>query len=245
MPEIASKRRRCCALYPRFFKRVLDVVASALALIVLSPILLTTALVARVKLGSPVLFKQERVGFKGRTFHMIKFRTMLPPQTLDGKVLTDEERLECVKKGIETLSDDKRLTKFGRFLRATSLDELPELWNIFVGDMSFVGPRPLVKIYLPYYTQEEMRRHDVKPGLTGMAQVHGRNSASWKERFRYDVYYADHCSFALDVKILFQTVLVVLKREDVGQGKEKPIAFNVERQKEWDEANADDSAKAR
>lgn len=222
-------------MYVKFFKRFFDVVLSFCALVVLSPLLLLVAVLVRVKLGSPVIFKQERPGYKGKIFKMFKFRTMLNPQTRDGRKLTDKERLDCIEKGIDILTDEERLTGFGRMLRAASIDELTELWNIFIGDMSIVGPRPLASIYLPYYTEEEKRRHDVKPGLTGMAQVHGRNSASWKQRFEYDIYYVDHCSFWLDIKIIFQTVMVVLKRENIGQGEERPVAFNEERQKEWDE----------
>lgn len=222
-------------MYVKFFKRFFDVVLSLLALIVLSPVFLAVAILVRVKLGSPVIFKQERPGYKGKIFKMFKFRTMLDPQTRDGRKLTDKERLKCIEDGIDILTDEERLTKFGRILRASSLDELTELWNIFIGDMSIVGPRPLAEIYLPYYTEEEKRRHDVRPGLTGMAQVHGRNSASWKKRFEYDIYYVDHCSFWLDIKIIFQTVMVVLKHENIGQGEERPVAFNEERQKEWDE----------
>ena len=223
-------------MYKLFFKRLIDIVLSGLALIILSPILLIVAILVRFRLGSPVIFKQERPGYKGKIFKMYKFRTMLDPQTRDGRKLTDKERLECIEKGIDILTDEERLPKLGRVLRAASLDELPELWNIFIGDMSIVGPRPLATIYLPYYTKEEMRRHDVRPGLTGWAQVHGRNSASWKKRFEYDLYYVDHCSFILDVKTIFQTVAVVFKHEDIGQGAERPVAFNIERQKEWDEA---------
>ena len=223
-------------MYKHFFKRLIDIVLSGLALIILSPILLIVAILVRFKLGSPVIFKQERPGYKGKIFKMYKFRTMLDPQTRDGRKLTDKERLECIEKGIDILTDEERLPKLGRVLRAASLDELPELWNIFIGDMSIVGPRPLATIYLPYYTKEEMRRHDVRPGLTGWAQVHGRNLASWKKRFEYDLYYVDHCSFVLDVKTIFQTVAVVFKHEDIGQGAERPVAFNIERQKEWDEA---------
>ena len=223
-------------MYKLFLKRFIDIILSGLALIILSPILLIVAILVRVRLGSPVIFQQERPGYKGKIFKMFKFRTMIDPQTRDGRKLTDKERLECIEKGIDILTDEERLPKLGKILRAASLDELPELWNIFIGDMSIVGPRPLATIYLPYYTKEEMRRHDVRPGLTGWAQVHGRNSASWEKRFKYDLYYVDHCSFLLDVKIIFQTVAVVFKHEDIGQGMERPIAFNIERQKEWDEA---------
>ena len=223
-------------MYKRFVKRILDIILSGLSLIILSPILLVVAILVRVKLGSPVFFTQERPGYKGKLFRMFKFRTMLDPQTRTGRKLTDKERLECIEKGIDILTDEERLPKLGRILRAASLDELPELWNILIGDMSIVGPRPLATIYLPYYTPEEMRRHDVRPGLTGWAQIHGRNTASWKKRFEYDLYYVDHCSFLLDVKTIIQTVAIVFKHEDIGQGTERPIAFNIERQKEWDES---------
>lgn len=230
-------------MYKHFFKRLIDIVLSGLALIILSPILLIIAILVRVKLGSPVIFKQERPGYKGKIFKMFKFRTMLDPQTRDGRKLTDKERLECIEKGIDILTDEERLPKLGRILRAASLDELPELWNIFIGDMSIVGPRPLATIYLPYYTKEEMRRHDVRPGLTGWAQVHGRNSASWKKRFEYDLFYVNHCSFVLDVKTIIQTVAVVFKHEDIGQGADRPVAFNIERQKEWDESGISGSVR--
>ncbi len=223
-------------MYRRFVKRGLDILLSALALILLSPVFALLALLVRLKLGAPVLFRQERPGLKGKIFKMYKFRTMLDPQTRDGRKLSDRERLECVEKGIDILTDEERLTRFGRLLRATSLDELPELWNILIGDMSIVGPRPLATIYLPYYTKEEMRRHDVRPGLTGWAQVHGRNTASWEKRFEYDLYYVDHLSFLLDIKTIYQTVAVVLKHEDIGQGEARPEAFSTVRQRQWDEA---------
>ncbi len=222
-------------IYARYIKRLLDIVLSVMALIVLSPILVVVAILIRIKLGSPVVFKQERPGYKGKVFTMFKFRTMLDPQTRDGIKLNDKERLECIEKGIDVLSDQERLTSLGRALRATSIDELMELWNVLKGDMSIVGPRPLATIYLPYYSKEEMRRHDVRPGLTGWAQVHGRNSATWKKRFEYDIYYVDHCSFFLDLKTILKTVTIVVKREGIGQGSERPVSFHVERQKEWDE----------
>lgn len=222
-------------MYKLYFKRPLDIFLSGMAIIALSPILFMIIILVRINLGSPVIFKQERPGYKGNIFKMFKFRTMLDPQTRDGRKLTDNERLECIKNGIDVLSDEERLTKIGRFLRACSLDELPELWNIFIGDMSIVGPRPLATIYLPYYTEEEMRRHDVRPGLTGMAQVHGRNSASWEEKFKYDLFYVDNCSFLLDVKIILQTVVIVVKRDGIGQGEERPESFSLVRLREWEE----------
>lgn len=229
------KWERRLKMYKCFFKRFFDILLSGLALIILSPVLLIVAILVRVKLGSPVIFKQERPGKDGKIFRMYKFRTMLDPQTRDGRKLTDKERLACIEKGIDILTDEERLPKFGRILRAASLDELPELWNIFIGDMSIVGPRPLATIYLPYYSKEEMRRHDVRPGLTGWAQVHGRNTASWKKRFEYDLYYVDNCSLLLDIKTIFQTVAVVFKHEDIGQGEERPESFSSVRQREWDE----------
>lgn len=223
-------------MYKRFLKRLLDIFLSGTALIFLSPIFLIVAVLIRTELGAPVIFKQERPGYKGKIFSMYKFRTMLDPQTRDGRKLTDKERLEFVEKGIDILTDEERLPKFGRILRAASLDELPELWNIFVGDMSIVGPRPLATIYLFYYTKEEMRRHDVRPGLTGVAQVHGRNSISWDERFKYDIYYVDNYSLLLDIKTLVQTIAVVFKREGIGQGEEKPEPFSAYRQRQWDQS---------
>ena len=220
--------------YKPFFKRLYDILLSGLALLFFSLPLIIVAILVKIKLGSPVIFHQERPGKNGKIFKMCKFRTMLPPQTKDGRILTDNERLECIEKGIEILSDEERLTKFGRMLRALSIDELPELWNIFKGDMSIVGPRPLAVIYLPYYTQKEMHRHDVRPGLTGLAQVHGRNTASWEKRFEYDLKYVNKVSFFGDIKIIIDTVLVVLKRSDIGQGEERPESFNVVRQREWD-----------
>jgi lipopolysaccharide/colanic/teichoic acid biosynthesis glycosyltransferase len=187
---------------------MLDIVLSGLALIILSPILLIVAILVRVKLGSPVIFKQERPGYKGKIFKMYKFRTMLDPQTRDGRKLTDKERLECIEKGIDILTDEERLPKLGRVLRAASLDELPELWNIFIGDMSIVGPRPLATIYLPYYTKEEMRRHDVRPGLTGWAQIHGcRGDTSIKKRIEYDIEYVENWHMGLDLAIMIKTAL--------------------------------------
>lgn len=213
----------------------MDIVLSGIALVILSPILLIVAIIVKTKLGSPVIFKQDRPGYRGKIFKMYKFRTMMDPQTRDGRKLTDKERLECIEKGVDILTDEERLPKLGRILRATSIDELPELWNIFIGNMSIVGPRPLATIYLPYYSRSEMKRHDVRPGLTGWAQIHGRNAASWKERFDYDIYYVDHCSFLIDMKIIFQTVAVVFKHEGIGQGEDRPESFSSVRQREWDE----------
>lgn len=222
-------------IYACYVKRLLDIFFSSILLIFLSPLFLAVAVLVRVKLGSPVIFRQARPGKNGVIFEMCKFRTMLPPQTRDGHILDDKERLACIEQGVEIISDEERLTYFGRLLRSTSIDELPELWNILKGDMSFVGPRPLATIYLPYYTCEEMRRHDVSPGLTGLAQVHGRNSPSWEERFSFDLDYVNSVSLRLDLKILFRTIVVVLRRDDIGQGAERPESFNVVRQREWQE----------
>lgn len=185
--------------YEKYVKRLLGILLSGCALIVLSPLLLVTAILVRVKLGSPVIFCQERPGKDEQIFKLHKFRSMSDARDEHGELLPDEERLG----------------KFGRWLRATSIDELPELFDIFRGKMSIVGPRPLLVKYLPLYSEEQHHRHDVRPGLTGWAQVHGRNLASWEERFAYDVDYVDNISFALDVKIIFMTVRCVFAREGI------------------------------
>lgn len=186
-------------MYQRYVKRALDLICAIPVLIVISPVLLVIAVLVRIKHGSPVIFAQERPGYKEKIFKMYKFRTMTNEKDADGKLLPDE----------------KRLTKFGEFLRRTSLDELPELWNIVKGDMSIIGPRALLVQYLPYYTPEQHRRHDVMPGLVGLAALHGRNNQSWEDKFKYDIEYVDHISFLFDLKILFGSVEVVLKREGV------------------------------
>lgn len=222
-------------IYERYIKRVLDCGLSLVGMIILSPVICVTALLVRINLGSPVIFQQERPGCNEKIFKLKKFRSMLEPQTRDGRKITDEERTRLIASGIEVLSDEERLTKFGRWLRATSLDELPELWNIFIGDMSIVGPRPLSTVYLPYYNTYEKQRHDVRPGLTGAAQVNGRNAVSWQERFKYDVEYVNHITFINDLKILLKTVAVVLKRSDIRQGREIPESFHIIRQAQWKE----------
>lgn len=221
--------------YERWVKRPLGAFLAGAALAALSPVLGITALLVKTKLGSPVLFRQARPGKDGAIFDMYKFRTMLDPQTLDGRRLTDEERLECIERGIPVLSDEERLTPFGRALRSLSIDELPELINILKGDMAIVGPRPLATIYLPYYTDEEMRRHEVRPGLTGLAQVNGRNDSSWERRFALDVEYVDGITFLGDARIILKTVAVVFRREGIGQGADRPEAFSAVRQRQWDE----------
>lgn len=186
-------------MYRKFFKRFLDILLSGCALLVLSPVLLMTALLVRCKLGSPVIFCQERPGKDEKIFKMYKFRSMTDQRDENGELLPDEARL----------------TKFGKALRATSLDELPELWNIFKGDMSIVGPRPLLVRYLPRYNAVQRRRHDVRPGLTGLAQVNGRNAISWEEKFALDVQYVSNVTFLNDVKIIFATVGKVFKRDGI------------------------------
>ena len=182
-------------------KRIFDLVLVVPALVVLSPVLLALMVVSLVLLGRPVFYRQARPGLEGRIFHIYKFRTMTDARKPDGGLLPDRERL----------------TRFGRFLRSTSLDELPELWNILRGEMSWVGPRPLLVKYLPRYSPEQARRHEVKPGLTGWAQVNGRNAIGWEERLRLDVWYVDHRSLALDAKILFLTVWKALRRDGIQQ----------------------------
>lgn len=207
--------------YEKFIKRPQDILLSLLAMIVLSPVLLITAILVRTKLGSPVIFKQKRPGLDEKVFTLYKFRTMTDAKDPDGNLLPDEVRL----------------TKFGKLLRSTSLDELPELWNIFRGDIAVVGPRPLLVEYLSRYNRQQRRRHEVRPGLSGLAQVNGRNAISWEDKFKYDVQYVDHVTFLGDWKIIFQTVLNVIKRDginsetaatmEVFMGTEEKVEENV------------------
>ena len=189
-------------------KRLVDVVLSAVGLIVLAPIVLLLALLVRFYLGSPVLFRQARPGLHGKPFKMVKFRTMSDAKGADGALLPDVERL----------------TRFGRWLRSTSLDELPELWNVLKGDMSLVGPRPLLMEYLPLYTPEQARRNEVRPGITGWAQINGRNALNWDDRFRLDVWYVDNRSLWLDLKILLLTVKKVMAREGISADGEATMS---------------------
>jgi len=182
-------------------KRLLDLISSFIGLLFLLPVIVLIVLLVRLKIGSPVLFKQARPGLNEEIFNMYKFRTMTN---------------ECDKNG-SLLSDEIRLTKFGQFLRSTSLDELPGLWNVLKGDMGLVGPRPLLVEYLPLYSEKQSRRHEVKPGITGWAQVNGRNAISWSEKFELDVWYVDNQSFWLDIKILWMTVKKVIMRDGVSQ----------------------------
>ena len=186
-------------IYEKYIKRPQDFLCALLAIIVLSPVLILTAILVRIKLGSPILFTQDRPGKDGKIFKLYKFRTMLPPK--DG-VINPEQ-------------DAERLTSFGKKLRSTSLDELPELFNILKGDMSVVGPRPLLVRYLDRYNDHQARRHEVRPGFTGLAQVHGRNAITWEEKFDWDVKYVDHVTFLGDWKIVFTTIKTVLKREGI------------------------------
>ena len=181
------------------FKRLMDIAIAAIALVILSPVLLTLAVLVRLKLGSPVLFRQVRPGKNAKPFTMLKFRTMTDGRNENG----------------ELLPDDQRLPAFGQMLRSTSMDELPELWNVIRGEMSLVGPRPLLMEYLPRYTKEQARRHEVAPGITGWVQVNGRNSLSWEEKFAMDVWYVDNRSLPLDCKILAKTFSGVLSRQGV------------------------------
>lgn len=208
-------------VYEKYIKRPQDMLCALLALIVLSPILFITAFLVRVKLGSPVIFKQERPGLNGKIFTLYKFRTMTDERDSEGNLLPDEERL----------------TKFGKLLRSTSLDELPELLNILFGDIAVIGPRPLLVEYLPRYNAEQRRRHEVRPGLSGLAQVNGRNAISWEDKFKYDIQYVDHVTFLGDWKIIFQTILNVIKRDginsetaatmEVFMGTEEKVEENV------------------
>lgn len=188
-------------IYERIVKRILDIGISSLVLVIFSPVFLLIAILVRIKLGKPVIFKQERPGKDEKIFSLYKFRTMTDERDENGKLLPDE----------------KRLGKFGQILRSTSLDELPEFWNILKGDMSVVGPRPLLVQYLPLYNDWQKRRHEVKPGLTGLAMSKVRNGAGWDAKFKYDLQYVENISFGLDVKIIFWTIRIVLKREGINE----------------------------
>ena len=186
-------------LYCKLIKRFMDFLIAALSIIIFSPLLIILAILVRVKLGGPVIFKQERPGLNGKVFKLYKFRTMTDAKDENGNLLDDEYRL----------------TSFGKKLRSTSLDELPEFYNILKGDMSIVGPRPLLVKYLPLYSDEQKRRHDVRPGLTGLAQVSGRNAITWTEKFNKDIEYVDNVSLGLDISIFFKTIYCVLKKEGI------------------------------
>lgn len=206
-------------MYKNVIKRMLDFTLSLLALILLSPVFMIVSLLVRIKLGSPVLFTQVRPGYHEKIFKMYKFRTMTDEKDEEGNLLPDGERL----------------TSFGKLLRSTSLDELPELINIIKGDMSIVGPRPLLVKYLPYYNDEEHHRHDVRPGLTGLAQVSGRNFLKWENRFEKDIYYINNLSFVMDIKIIYLTIRNVLMRKDIADTSETFVVgfqdLDIERNK--------------
>lgn len=189
----------CCLIYKKYFKRPLDFVLSFIAIILLSPVFIIVAILVRIKLGSPVLFTQMRPGKDEKIFKMYKFRTM-----------TDQK-----DENSNFLPDSVRLTKFGKMLRSTSLDELPELFNILKGDMSIVGPRPLLVQYLPYYTQKERDRHSVRPGLSGLAQINGRNNLNWEKRLNLDIEYVNNICFINDISIIFKTIIKTIKRDDI------------------------------
>lgn len=206
--------------YEKYFKRPIDFFCGLAAVIVFSWLYVIVAILVRIKLGSPVLFTQERPGKDGTIFKMYKFRTMSNAVDENGQLLPDTERL----------------TKLGRFLRSTSLDELPEAFNIIKGDMSVIGPRPLAVQYLPYYSKVEQHRHDVRPGLSGLAQVHGRNSVNWEDKFAYDVEYVNKITFWGDVKIILLSVKTALKRESIGtRGVDAPMDFDAYRRKQLEE----------
>ncbi len=200
-------------MYAKYIKRFLDFILSLCAIIILSPVLLILTVLGAIMMKGNPFFIQLRPGKNEKLFKLIKFRTMSLAKDASGKLLPDKDRLN----------------KYGRILRSTSLDELPELINILKGDMSIVGPRPLAVVYLPYYTEEEKHRHDVAPGLTGLAQVNGRNALSWERKFQYDIEYIRTISFTNDVKILFKTILKVLKREGISQGESRPVSLHIER----------------
>ena len=204
-------------MYAKYVKRILDFLISLIAIIILSPIYLIVAILVMFKLGSPVIFKQKRPGKDGKIFTLYKFRTMSDKKDENGNLLPDKDRL----------------TKFGKVLRSTSLDELPELVNILKGEMSLIGPRPLAVSYLPYYNEKEKHRHDVRPGLTGLAQINGRNNLNWEDRFAYDIEYVNNITFINDVKIFFKTFIKVFKKEDISvRGTGKTIDFDEYRKQQ-------------
>lgn len=212
--EVNVKR----GIYRKLLKRPMDFILSLIAIIVLSPVLIIVGLLVRVKLGSPVLFKQKRPGLNEKIFTMYKFRTMTDEKDENG----------------ELLPDSVRLTKFGRMLRSTSIDELPELFNIFKGDMSIVGPRPLLERYLPYYTETEKLRHTVSPGLSGLAQINGRNNLDWDNRLELDVEYVNNLTLVIDIKIIIKTIKKAIKKEGVNVVDQAPLKdLDIERSKSF------------
>lgn len=207
------------SFYCRYIKRILDIICALLAIIVFCWLFAIVAVLVRVKLGSPVIFRQMRLGKDEKLIELYKFRTMTDKRDDNGRFLPDDERL----------------TRFGRWLRSTSLDELPEVWNILRGDMSVIGTRPLLAEYLPYFTEQERHRHDVRPGLSGWAQVNGRNAIGWEEKFALDLEYTEKCSFAFDVKIIFATVVKTIRRSDILVGKQFRIGrLDIERSHQYE-----------
>lgn len=207
-------------MYKNYLKRVFDLILASIGIVAFSPIYILVAVMVRINLGYPIIFKQKRPGKDEKIFTMYKFRSMSNKKDKDGNLLSDKERL----------------TKFGKMLRSTSLDELPELFNILKGDMSIVGPRPLAIIYLGYYNEDEKKRHSVKPGLTGLAQINGRNLLNWDERFKKDVEYVENISFMNDFKIILKTIKKVLLKEDVvARGEGKTLDFHIYRQQQLNE----------
>lgn len=194
-------------MYKLFFKRIIDISLSVIFILLFWWLYIIIVILVRGKLGSPVIFRQKRPGLNEEIFTMYKFRTMTDKKDENGNLLPDKDRL----------------TKFGKFLRSTSLDEIPELWNVLKGQMSLVGPRPLLVEYLSKYTTEEKKRHEVKPGITGFAQVNGRNNTTWEERFKNDIYYVENVSFLLDIKIIIKTFLKVIKKSDINQSEDVPM----------------------
>lgn len=213
-------------MYAKYIKRVLDFILSFIALIVLMPLMIIIAILVRIKLGKPVIFKQQRPGKNEKIFTLYKFRTMTDEKDQNGSLLPDA----------------KRLTKFGKLLRSTSLDELPELWNILKGDMAIVGPRPLAVQYLPYYNEEERHRHDVRPGLTGIAQINGRNNLQWEEKFLFDIKYISNITIKEDLNIILKTIIKVFKKENITiRGEGKTIDFDKYRIKQKKELVKNDN----
>ena len=204
-------------MYRKFFKRVLDIICSLIFIICFWWLYIIVAILVRKKLGSPVIFKQEGPGLNGKIFTMYKFRTMTDARDKDGNLLPDEDRLP----------------RFGKRLRSTSLDEILEIFNVLKGDMSLVGPRPLLVKYVPYYTEEERRRHDVRPGITGWAQVNGRNAITWEQKFAYDIEYIDSVKFIKDLEIILRTIQKVFKREDILIGKEFKVGKLLVERANW------------
>lgn len=204
--------------YCRYVKRILDIFCALVAMIIFCWLYALIAVLVRVKLGSPVIFKQQRPGKDEKIFSLYKFRSMTDARDAEGNLL----------------SDDARLTKFGRLLRSTSLDELPEAWNILKGDMSVIGPRPLLIEYLPYYTNEEHHRHDIRPGLSGWAQVNGRNMLVWEQKFAYDLEYVQQCSFSFDCKIILITIKKIIRRDDIAVGNELKTGNLIEQRRSCD-----------